>query len=136
MQRLFCQLVQQCQATSGFGPPATRKLAHPNGATSGLVDHLIGDRPGQGADRLTGRAMARQNCQRAAWRRVTSYLPCHLHQLAAVHKPAQGLIHRVPLAERQELLGSQKASHGPAARCLQDVGTEGVMAVPVCRLVH
>jgi hypothetical protein len=31
-----------CQATSGFGPPATRKLAHPTGAPSGLVDRLIG----------------------------------------------------------------------------------------------
>jgi len=36
----------------------------------------------------------------------------------------QGLIHRVPLTEGQELLGSQKASLGPTARCLQDLGTE------------
>ena len=51
--------------------------------------------------------------------------PRDLHQLAAACKPAQGLIHGVPRAERQEFLGRQQASLRPLACCFQDLGTEG-----------
>jgi hypothetical protein len=70
----------------------------------GSMAGLIGAQPGQGADRLASRAIGQQGLP-------TGCL-------------VQGLIHRVPLAQHQELLGSQKASLGPTARCLQDLGTE------------
>ena len=70
----------------------------------GSVAGLIGAQPGKARIAWPGRAIGQQELP-------TGCL-------------VQGLIHRVPLTEGQELLGSQKTSLGPTARCLQDLGTE------------